>query len=51
MAHDSHDLCLRQVEGEDLRGKKDQLTLDDLRASLDVMSEQASSNIASALAR
>jgi len=40
---------LREAEGEDLKGKKDQLTLDDMRDSLDGMSDDGSAHLGDAL--
>ena len=42
-------LVLREIEGEQLEGKKDQLTLDDMRESLDIVTDDASDSVASAL--
>ena len=40
---------LREAEGEDLKGKKDQLTLDDMRDSLDGMTDDGSAHLGDAL--
>ncbi len=40
---------IRQLEGEDLKGKKDKLTLEDMQASLDELTDDASNGLSAAM--